>query len=156
MNDMKYGRSGPWAALDKLGVQGHGRYSTLAGNYRIEVSGWGLNDAFFVEQTNLHWTGRGERKLTLHHALAEGAAIFVRLMAPETSHGSVPVAYQVEGVQPLNSNGLCEMRLRRLHPRSKAHTWDGIASLSAEYSSNTYEKKQSSIEPALEEVHHEA
>jgi hypothetical protein len=129
---------------------------TLAGNYRIEVSGWGLNDAFFVEQTNLHWTGRGERKLMLHHALAESAVIFVRLMAPENSRGSVPVAYQVEGVQPMNSNGLCEMRLRRLHPRSKAHTWDPIASLSAEYSSNAYETKQSSIEPELEEVLHEA
>src|ERR1700674_5720340 len=120
-----------------------GEAGTLAGNYRIEVSGWGLNDAFFVEPTNLHWTGRGERKLMLHHALAEGAVIFVRLMAPENSHGSVPVAYQVEGVQPTNSIGLCEMRLRRLHSRSKAHTWDRIASLSAEYSSNRFETKQS-------------
>jgi len=133
-----------------------GETATLSGDYRIEVSGWGLNDAFFVEQTNLHWTGRGERKFVLHHALAEGAVIFVRLMAPETSHGLVPVAYQVEGVQPMNSNGLCEMRLRRLHPRSKAHTWDRIASLSSEYSSNRHETKQSSIEPELEEVHHEA
>jgi hypothetical protein len=133
-----------------------GEAGTLAGNYRIEVSGWGLNDSFFVEQTNLHWTGRGERKLMLHHALREGAVIFVRLMAPETSHGSVPVAYQVEGVQPMNSDGLCEMRLRRLHPRSKAHTWDRVASLPAEYSSNTYVTKQSSIEPELAEVVHEA
>ena len=128
----------------------------LSGNYRIEVSGWGLNDAFFVEKTDLHWTECGERKLMLHHALPEGAVIFARLMAPETSYGSVPVAYQVEGVQPMNSNGLCEMRLRRLHPRSKAHTWDRIASLSEEYSSNKYERKQSSIEPELEEVLHEA
>jgi hypothetical protein len=133
-----------------------GDTATLSGNYRIEVSGWGLNDAFFVEKTDLHWTGRGERKLMLHHALLEGAVIFVRLMALETSHASVPVAYQVEGVQPMNSNGLCEMRLRRLHPRAKAHTWDRIASLSAEYTSNAYETKQSSIEPEVEEVHHEA
>jgi hypothetical protein len=130
--------------------------ATLSGNYRIEVSGWGLNDAFFVEKTDLHWTERGERKLMLHHALPEGAVTFVRLIALETTHGSVPVAYQVEGVQPMNSNGLCEMRFRRLHPRSKAHTCDRIASLSAEYSSNKYETKQSSIEPELEEVLHEA
>lgn len=133
-----------------------GDTATLSGNYRIEVSGWGLNDAFFVEKTDLHWTERGERKLMLHHSLPEGAVIFVRLIAPETSHSSVPVAYQVEGVQPMNSNGLCEMRLRRLHPRSKAHTWDRIASLSAEYSSNRYGTKPSSIEPELEEVLHEA
>src|ERR1700730_3804776 len=133
-----------------------GDTATLSGNYRIEVSGWALNDAFFVEKTDLHWTERGERQLMLPHALPEGAVIFVRLIAPEMSYGSVPVAYQVEGVQPMNSNGLCEMRLRRLHPRSKAHTWDRIASLSAEYSSINYEKKKSSIEPELEEAHHEA
>jgi hypothetical protein len=133
-----------------------GDTATLAGNHRIEVSGWGLNDAFFVEKTDLHWTERGERKLMLHHAIPEGAVIFARLIAPETSYGSVPVAYQVEGVQPMNSNGLCEMRLRRVHPRSKARTWDRIASLSAEYSSNRYEKRRSSIEPEVEEVLHEA
>jgi hypothetical protein len=133
-----------------------GDTATLSGNYRIEVSGWGLNDAFFVEKTDLRWTERGERKLMLHHALPEGAVIFARLIAPETSYGSVPVAYQVEGVQPMNSNGLCEMRLRRLHLRSKAHTWDRIASLSTEYSSNRYEKRRSSIEPEVEEVLHEA
>jgi hypothetical protein len=133
-----------------------GDTAMLSGNYRIEVSGWGLNDAFFVEKTDLHWTERGGRKLILHHALLEGAVIFVRLIAPEISSGSVPVAYQVEGVQPMNSNGLCEMRLRRLHPRSKAHTWDRIASLSAECSSNMYETKESSIETELEEVLHEA
>jgi hypothetical protein len=133
-----------------------GDAATLSGNYRIEVSGWGLNDAFLVEKTDLHWTERGERKLMLHHTLPEGAVIFVRLIAPETSYGSVPVASEVEGVQPMNSNGLCEMRLRRLHPRSKAHTWDRIASLSAEYSSNRCEEKQSSMELELEEVRHEA
>jgi hypothetical protein len=133
-----------------------GETATLSGNYRIEVSGWGLNDAFFVEQTNLHWTGRGERKLMLHHALPEDAVIFVRLIAPEASHSSVPVAYQVESLQPMNSKGLCEMRLRRLHPRSKAHTCDRIASLSAEYSSNRCEMSQSSIKPELEEVLREA
>ncbi len=70
--------------------------ATLSGNYRIEVSGWGLNDAFFVEKTDLHWTECGEKKLLLRHALPDGAVIFVRLIAPETSFGSVPVAYQVE------------------------------------------------------------
>src|SRR5258708_35221076 len=102
----------------------------LSGNYRIEVSGCGLNVACFGEKTDLHWTAGGERKLRLHHVLPEDAVIFVRLIAPETSHSSVPVAYQVESVQPMNSSGVCEMRLRRLHPRSKAHTWDRIASLS--------------------------
>ena len=70
----------------------------LSGNYRIEVSGWGLNDAFFVEKTELSWAEGGDKKLLLHHALLEGAIIFIRLVAPEYLYGSVPVAYQVGSV----------------------------------------------------------
>ena len=130
--------------------------ATPQGNYRIEVSGWGLNDVFFVEKTDLLWSEGGEKRLLLHHALYEGAVIFVRLMAPETSGGLVPVAYQVENVKPMNSTGLCEMRLLQVHPRSKAHTRTHFASLSAEYSSKTEEPMESSIELELEEVLHEA
>ena len=130
--------------------------ATPQGNYRIEVSGWDLNDFFFVEKTELLWSEGGEKRLLLHHALSEGAVIFVRLMAPETSSGLVPVAYQVENVKPMNSTGLCEMRLLQVHPRSKAHTRSNFASLSAEYSSKTEEPMESSIELELEEVLHEA
>jgi hypothetical protein len=48
------------------------------------------------------------------------------------------------------------MRLLRLHPRSKTHTWDQIASPAAESSSNGYDSKESLIERELEEVLHEA
>jgi len=130
--------------------------ATLSGNYRIEVSGWGLNDAFFVEKTDLHWTEGGEKKLLLRHALPDRAVIFVRLIAPETSFGSVPVAYQVECIQPMNSAGLCEMRLLRMQPRSKAHTRSEIASRAAEHSSKAYEPRESAIQSELEEVLHEA
>jgi hypothetical protein len=130
--------------------------ATLSGNYRIEVSGWGLNDAFFVEKTDLHWTEGGEKKLLLRHALPDRAVIFVRLIAPETSFGSVPVAYQVECIQPMNSAGLCEMRLLRMQPRSKAHTRSEIASRAAEHSSKAYEPGESAIQSELEEVLHEA
>jgi hypothetical protein len=133
-----------------------GDTATSQGNYRIEVSGWGLNDVFFVEKSDLIWTDGGEKRLLLHHALSEGAVIFVRLMTPETSYGSVPVAYQVENVQHMNSAGLCEMRLLQVHPRSKAHTRSNFASLSAEYSSKPEEPMESSIELELEEVLHEA
>jgi hypothetical protein len=129
---------------------------SLSGNYRIEVSGWGLNDVFFVEKTDLHWSEGGEKKLFLRHALPDSALIFVRLIAPETSFNSVPVAYQVECVQPMNSTGFCEMRLRRLHPRAKAHARSEIASQSAKRSSKVCEPKESSMHSELEEVLHEA
>ena len=78
------------------------------GNYRIEVSGWGLNDDFFVENTDLLWNEGGEKRLLLHQALLEQAVIFVRLTGPEHTHGSVPIAYQVADVRPMNSIGLRE------------------------------------------------
>ena len=130
--------------------------ATLSDNYRIEVSGWGLNDAFFVEKTDLLWTEGEERKLLLRHTLPEGAVIFVRLMAPEISFGSVPVAYRVETVQPMNAIGLCEMRLRQLHPRLKAHARGEVTSPLVKSSSKYHGPKESSIQPELEEVLHEA
>lgn len=130
--------------------------ATLSGNYRIEVSGWGLNDAFFVEKTELHWAEGEEKKLLLRHAVPEGAVIFVRLIAPESSFGSVPVAYQVESAQPMSSIGLCEMQLLRLQPRSRAHARREVASSAVEYSSKSHELKDSSLQSELEEVLHEA
>src|ERR1700730_4160552 len=125
--------------------------ASLSGDYRIEVSGWGLNDAFFVENTELHWTQDGDKKLLLHHAVPEGAVIFMRLLTPESCSSSVPVAYQVEGVKPMNSIGLCEMRLLRLHPRSRAQARREFASPSPEYSSKSHEQKESSFQSKLEE-----
>ena len=130
--------------------------ATPQGNYRIEVSGWGPNDVFFVEKTDLLRSEGGQKRLLLHHALSEGAVIFVRLMAPETSCGLVPVAYQEESVKPMNSTGLCEMRLVQVHPRSKAHTRSSFASRSAKYSSKSIEMMESWTELELEEVLHEA
>ncbi len=133
-----------------------GDAATSQGNYRVEVSGWGLHDVFFVEKTALLWSDGGEKRLLLRHALSDGAVIFVRLMAPETSYGSVPVAYRVEHVQPMNSIGLCEMRLVQVHPRSKAHKRSSFASLSAECSSKSNEPMECSTQLELEEVLHEA
>jgi hypothetical protein len=133
-----------------------GDSAILSGSYRIEVSGWGLDDAFFVEKTDLLWAEAGEKRLFLHRALADGAVIFVRLLAPESSFSSVPVAYQVKGVQPTNSSGLCEMRLSQLHPRSRPHNRSEIASPLAGRSSKACEPKESSIQSELEEVLHEA
>ena len=61
-----------------------GRHIQFPGNYRIEVSGWGLDAHLFVEETDLLWSQSGEKQMLLHRALPEGAIIFVRLLAPET------------------------------------------------------------------------
>jgi hypothetical protein len=89
------------------------------GDFRIEISGWGLDNSFFAERTDLLWTADGEKRVQLRRALPEGAIVFIRLLATEPSSGSVPVPYQVQGVEPMDRSGRCQMRLARLRPRLK-------------------------------------
>lgn len=89
------------------------------GDYRIEISGWGLDNDFFTESTELLWASDGEKQVPLHRALAEGSIVFVRLVSSEPPNGSVPVAYQVEEVGPMDRNGRCVLKLTPLHPRSR-------------------------------------
>jgi len=89
------------------------------GEFRIEISGWGLDNGFFAERTELRWTTDGEKHVQLHRALPEGAIVFLRLLASEPTSGSVPVAYRVEGVLPMDCSGRCQMRLAQLRPRLK-------------------------------------
>jgi hypothetical protein len=101
-------------------------------DYRIEISGWGLDNSFFAERTDLLWMLGGEKKVQLHRGMAEGSIVFIRLLSFESSSGSVPVAYQVRGVGPMDCNGLCRMNLLQLHPRSKESLAREIASNQSE------------------------
>jgi hypothetical protein len=120
--------------------------------YRIEVSGWGLDNCFFVEKTDLLWSPSGNKQVLLHRALPERAMIFVRLLGSESMKCSVPVAYQVEDVGPMDRNGQCEMRLLQLQPRSKAPYTGGSASYRTEDSTSACESRESSIQPDREEI----
>ena len=86
------------------------------GDYRIEISGWGLDNSFFVERTELLWTSDGEKQVHLHRALPEGAVVFIRLLASEPSTGTVPVAFEVQESVPMDCSGRCRISLARLHP----------------------------------------
>ena len=120
------------------------------GEYRIEISGWGLDDSFFVERTDLSWTSNGEKSVQLRRALAEGATVFVRLLAPESSNGTVPVPYRVEAIEPMDCNGRCRMTLKQLHPRSKESPAAKHASNEVEDSSRACDKCKTA-----ETQHHE-
>jgi hypothetical protein len=109
-----------------------GDSNNTRGDYRIEISGWGLDNSFFTEDAELLWTRDGEKQVQLHRALAEGSIVFVRLLSPEPSNGSVPVAYQVEDLGPMDRSGRCLMKLAQLHPRSRQ-------SRSLQYASNEAE-----------------
>jgi hypothetical protein len=127
-----------------------------SGSYRIEVSGWGLDECYFVEKTDLLWTEGNEKRLLLRHAVPDRAMVFIRLLVDGTPGDSVPVPYQVENLQPMNRIGLCEMRLLPLHPRAKTPEVDETAPQIAEVPTRGDDAGQDSPMAELEEVLHEA
>ena len=123
-----------------------------SGDYRIEISGWGLDNSFFAERTDLFWTPGGEKKVQLHRALAEGAIVFIRLLSSEPSSGTVPVAYQVHCVEPMDCNGLCEIGLAQLHPRLKESLAAKSASKDLEDLPSVCDAREVEVELQREEV----
>jgi hypothetical protein len=121
-------------------------------DYRIEISGWGLDNCFFVERTELLWTTDGEKQVQLHRALSEGAMVFLRLLASEPSNGSLPVAYQVLSAMPMDCDGLCRMRLAQLHPRSKESLGRKNASNALEDSQRVCNVHEFEVELQHEEI----
>ncbi len=89
------------------------------GDYRIEISGWGGDNSFFVERANLVWRAGGEKQVYLHRVLPEGAMIFMRSISSDPSNPSVPVAYKVKTVMARDSAGRYGMDLVQMHPRGK-------------------------------------
>lgn len=120
------------------------------GDYRIEISGWGLDEGFFVERTELKWDATGEKQVQLHHAMGEGAIVFVRLLTFESANSSLPVAYQVQDVLPTDRHGRCIVSLSQLHPR-------GQVSFPAKAASNGVEDSQAACNAveASDELQHE-
>ena len=89
------------------------------GDYRIEISGWGLDNRFFVERTELLWSTDDEKQLYLRRSLTKGSVVFLRLLGAEMSNLAVSLAYEVEDVTPMDCEGVCRISLTQLRPRSK-------------------------------------
>ncbi len=123
-----------------------------SGDYRIEISGWGLDNSFFAERTDLLWTADGEKEVQLHRALPEGAVVFVRLLASEPLTGTVPVAYQVREVVPMDCNGRCQMRLAQMRPRSRESLSGKNASKAVEDWNRECNKNEAEVGLQLEEI----
>jgi hypothetical protein len=123
-----------------------------SGDYRIEISGWGLDNCFFAERTDLVWKAEDEKQVQLHRELAEGATVFVRLLSSEPSWNKVPVAYRVRDVLPMDCNGRCQMRLVQLRVRAKESPACQIASNASEDSISARSRMQAGTHVALEEI----
>jgi hypothetical protein len=123
-----------------------------SGDYRIEISGWGLDNTFFAERAELVWKAGEEKQVQLRRGLAEGAIVFVRLLSSEPSWDKVPVAYQIRGVLPMDCNGRCQMSLVRLHARAKESPAGQIASKGVEDSEGMCNTNKVEANEAVEEI----
>jgi hypothetical protein len=112
------------------------------GDYRIEVSGWGADNSFFVERANLVWKAGGEKQVCLLHELPAGAVIFARSISADTSNLSVPVAFRARTVVPTESENRYQVDLERMHPRKQLPK-EGKESSSRQIASNNREAKRS-------------
>ena len=89
--------------------------------YRVEVSGWDDNKAFFVENAELEWTDESGQQVRLNRGLADGAVIFLRLLQPISNDRSHPVVYAAELVTRTDE-GLRQFRLRPVSTRAARRT----------------------------------
>jgi hypothetical protein len=90
------------------------------GDYRIEISGWGADNSFFVERATLVGMAGGEKEVRLLHRLPEGAMVFARSISSDPSNLSVPVAFRAKTVVPMESQEGYEVALVQMHPRAQA------------------------------------
>ncbi len=84
--------------------------------YRVEVSGWDNNKAFFVENSELEWSEESGKQVTLRRTLSDGAVVFLRLLQPMSTDRPNPVAYQAELVSS-TERGHQQFRLRPISSR---------------------------------------
>ena len=89
----------------------------LTSTYSVEVSGWDISHAFFVERSELRWSEETGKQLALSHRLPPGAMIFVRLLQPTDAERAFPVAYQAEALSS-DSERRQQFRLTRAVPRN--------------------------------------
>jgi hypothetical protein len=130
----------------------------------VEVSGWDSDREFFVENANQSWTQSGtqdgqdesRKELVLHRSLSEGAIVFIRRFSLQSSSNSISLPYRVESVQPMDSDGRCEIGILRLHPRSKAPVASQLASNLGEGVVSNRKTGESTAQLELEEIFHEA
>jgi hypothetical protein len=149
----EYLHSGPSTALEiDRSVISMGNSFNFPGDYRIEISGWGLDNSFFVERTDLLWTEDGEKQVQLHRALPEGAVVFIRLLASGPSVGSVPVAYQAQNVMPMDCSGRCRINLMQMRPRSKESLMGMNASNGSEDSQRVCDTREAEMALQHEEI----
>lgn len=73
--------------------------------YRVEVSGWDENRAFFVENSDLEWKEGSGKVVTLSRGLSSRSVVFLRLLQPISAERGNPVAYEAEFLEATSTGG---------------------------------------------------
>jgi len=87
--------------------------------YRVETSGWDVDENFFVEKTDLEWTEE-EKTIHLQHPVRKGTVVFVRLMGVDANENAFPVAYQAAAVTYRTHERCYDVSLLQMLPRTHA------------------------------------
>jgi hypothetical protein len=88
-------------------------------SYRVETSGWDVDENFFVEKTDLEWTEE-QKTIHLQHPIREGTVVFVRLMGIDVQENTFPVAYQAASVRYRTDECCYDVSLMQMLPRIQA------------------------------------
>lgn len=86
--------------------------------YSVEISGWDMNENFFVEKSELEWIE--EVKIVhVQHPVQQGALVFVRLAGVTMRDTSYPVAYEAAMVKFRPQFLTYEISLKQILPRKQ-------------------------------------
>lgn len=88
-------------------------------SYRVEISGWDIDENFFVEKTDLEWTAE-EKTIHLQHPVRKGTVVFVRLLGIDAPESTFPVAYQASAVIYRTQQRCYDVSLMQMLPRMHA------------------------------------
>jgi len=103
----------------------------MSNTYRIEISGWDLDENFFVEKTHLEWSEEKGKRVQLRRPLRNGAVVFIRLIASVASGQGFPIAYQAELLKEQHPARIWEFRLLELHPHAADLLRESLAEAAA-------------------------
>ena len=93
--------------------------------YRVELSGWDVNEEFFVERSALQW-GEGElRRALIRRKVRRGALVFIRLLQDATPSRTFPVAYRARQVRESEGSDSFELTLSQVWPTDPAESPGG-------------------------------
>ncbi len=88
------------------------------GGYRVEVSGWDSEFAFFVERGCIRWDSEGNKYVQISQKLWPGAIVFVRSIRVMNSPASFPATYRVLEVGAADSSGFYIAELSLAGPQA--------------------------------------